>query len=71
MDPLHHPSDQRLIEVHEVAYLMKCSQETVRRLIRSGELPASRPFGRSLRVKRQDLDALIEARRVNGTPPSA
>jgi len=72
MDPqFPHPSPpRRLLEVHEVAYVLKCSQETVRRLIRNEELPASRPFGRSLRVKAQDLDALIDARRVNGVTPS-
>lgn len=72
MDPVLHlpPPDGRLLEVHEVAYRLKCSQETVRRLIRNEELPASRPFGRSLRVKAQDLEALIDKRRVSGTPPS-
>jgi excisionase family DNA binding protein len=54
----------RLLETYEVAYLLKCSPETVRRLIREGKLTASRPFGRSLRVDPRDLDAFITARRI-------
>jgi excisionase family DNA binding protein len=63
-EPYHLPPVPRLLEVHEVAYYLKCSQESVRRLIREGKLPAYRPFGRSLRLKLQDVDALLEARRV-------
>jgi len=66
MDPLipHPLPGPRLLEVHEVAYLLKCSQETVRRLIREQTLAATRPFGRSLRVDPQDLHAFLTARRV-------
>jgi excisionase family DNA binding protein len=65
IDPLLPPAHlPRLLETYEVAYLLKCSPETVRRLIRDHKLTASRPFGRSLRVDPRDLEAFITARRV-------
>jgi len=58
-----HPHLPRLLEVHEVAFLMKCSQETVRRLIRRGELIGVR-FGNQWRVDPVDLQAYIESQKV-------
>jgi excisionase family DNA binding protein len=58
--PLHLP---RLLEVHEVAYQLKCSQETVRRLFRSGKLTGVR-LGNQWRVDPDDLHAFIEAQKV-------
>ncbi len=61
------PHVPRLLEVHEVAYLLKCSHETVLRLIRKQKLIAVRLTDRSWRVKATDYDAFVEARRtVNG-----
>jgi len=60
------PHPPRLLEVHEVAFVLKCSQETVFRLIRGGKLPAIRLGTRNVRVHPHDLQALIDAQRVNG-----
>lgn len=57
------PPIPRLLEVHEVAYILKCSQEQVRRLIRSKKLTAIRFGPRSWRVDPRDLQAFIDARR--------
>ena len=57
-DPLHH---LRTVEVYEVAFLLKCSHETVRRYIRQGKLPAIMLGDRSLRVRLVDLEAFMEA----------
>lgn len=54
----------RLLEVHEVAYQMKCSQETVLRLIRTRKLAAIRFGARSWRVDPRDLQKFIDANRV-------
>jgi excisionase family DNA binding protein len=57
------PSVPRLLEVHEVAYHMKCSQETVRRFIRDGKLPAIR-LGTHWRIEQSDLKTFIESLRI-------
>jgi excisionase family DNA binding protein len=54
------PLVPRLLEVHEVAFQLRCSQETVRRLIREGTLVAVRLTDRSLRVDPHDLQAFIQ-----------
>jgi excisionase family DNA binding protein len=58
----------RLLEVHEVAYALKSSQEFVRRLIRDGRLPAVR-LGAHWRVDARDLEAYIDACRTAGRRP--
>jgi excisionase family DNA binding protein len=60
-DPVPHPP--RLLEVHEVAYQLKCSQETVRRFIRDRKLIAVR-LGTQYRVDPLDLQAFIESQKV-------
>lgn len=50
---------QRLLTVREVAELMRVSNMTVYRLIRGGELPATR-VGRSYRVWEQDIDTYLQ-----------
>jgi excisionase family DNA binding protein len=68
-DPAHVP---RLLEVHEVAYQLKCSQEHVFRLIRKGKLAAIRIGTRSYRIDPADVHAFLEAQRVtNGNGASA
>ena len=54
------PPILRLLEVHEVAYQLKCSQETVRRFIRSGTLPAVR-LGSHWRIKQAALETFIDS----------
>lgn len=51
--------------VLEVAWLLKCSYDTVRRLIRNGRLGASQDGkGGAIIVSREDLDAYYAASRV-------
>jgi excisionase family DNA binding protein len=56
--------EPRLLEVHEVAYQLKSSQETVLRLIRKRKLAAIRLGTRSWRVDPEDLRAFLDAQRV-------
>jgi excisionase family DNA binding protein len=56
----------KLLTVDEVAEGLKISESTVRRLIRSGLLPAYKVGERGqLRVKECDLDIYVESQRVN------
>jgi excisionase family DNA binding protein len=55
--------------VPEVAWLLKCSVDTVRRRIRSGRLGASQDKkGGVILVSRSDLDAYHEATRLVALP---
>jgi excisionase family DNA binding protein len=58
----------RLLEVHEVAILLKCNPETVLRLIRDRELAVIHLGKRSLRIHPADLQAFIDAQRVPPHP---
>ena len=51
-----------LLTVHEVAALLSCSPYTVRAMIRRGDLPAVRLSARMLRVRAEDLEALVRQR---------
>ena len=53
-----------LLSVHDVAQALAVSERTVRRLIASGEFPIVR-IGRSVRIRRLDLEALI-GRQLHG-----
>jgi excisionase family DNA binding protein len=59
--------DDQLLTVPDVAKRMQVGEETIRRWLRSREL-AGFHLGRgsSWRVKRSDLDAFIESRRMTG-----
>jgi excisionase family DNA binding protein len=50
--------------VKETAQHLRLCEKQIRRLIERGELPAHR-FGTALRIKRQAIDAYVEARRVH------
>jgi excisionase family DNA binding protein len=62
-----------LLTISEVALAMKVSERTVRRLIKSGDLPAYRVGGRGqLRVEMSELERYVEAHRVRaGKLPAA
>jgi DNA end-binding protein Ku len=63
LEPVGPPSKPPpLLEVYEVAHELKCSHETVLRLIRTKQLVAVHLGTRAWRVRRLDLDAFIEAR---------
>lgn len=48
-----------LLTVSEVAQLLRVSNMTVYRLIKSGDLPALR-VGKNYRIRQPDLDAYLE-----------
>ncbi len=52
-----------LLTVAEVARVLRCGHRTVRAAIHDGRIPACRPLG-EWRVRRADVEALIEATRV-------
>lgn len=66
MTPQPDANADRLLEVAQAARRLGMSFEYVRRQIRAGKLPALR-FGRLYRIKSADLDAYIEARRLDAT----
>ena len=51
-----------LKEVHVVAFQLRCSQETVRRYIRKGELPAVQ-LGAHWRIYQADVNTFLETKR--------
>ncbi len=59
--PERTPGD--LMTVEQVAAYLQLNKLTVYKFVRSGELPAAR-LGRSFRVRRADVDAFLEARKV-------
>ena len=54
----------RLLTVGEVAGIMRVSNMTVYRLIKSGELPALR-VGKNYRVRESDVDRYLSERSVH------
>ena len=64
--PNHRPQKERTVDgealnrdyftIYEVAELMGFHHQTVRRMIKSGELPAKQ-FGRVWRIRKADLEA--------------
>lgn len=55
--------------LREVAWILDCSVDTVRRYIAAGLLPCSqRMKGSAIRVSRADLDAYHEATRIVALP---
>ena len=57
------PAHFDFLTVQEMADYLRLCEKQVRRLISSGELPAHQ-FGTALRIKKEDRDAYVEARRV-------
>jgi excisionase family DNA binding protein len=62
-------TEESFLTVAEVAELLKLNQQTVRNWIEQGSLPALR-VGRRVRIRRSDLDRLLEAR-YTGAPGGA
>lgn len=56
-----------LLTVDQVAGYLQLNRMTVYKYIREGRIPASR-IGKSYRIRRQDLEAFLEACRVEGRP---
>lgn len=57
------------LTVSEVAAELECSERTVKRFIKDGELPAYKIHSRKTFVLREDLDEFVESRRT--TPAGA
>ncbi|RYG99323.1 MAG: DNA-binding protein [Alphaproteobacteria bacterium] len=57
---------KKLFRVSEVAEALGICKSDVERLIKSGDLPSLR-IGRSLRGHAEDLDAWLEARRLESS----
>lgn len=55
---------EKLLTVGEVAGIMRVSNMTVYRLIKSGQLGAIR-VGKNYRIRRSDIDRYLEERSVN------
>ena len=55
---------EKLLTVDEVAEILRVSPSTVYRRIQAGELPAVKLGHRQVRIKQEDLDAYIEAHRI-------
>ncbi len=49
----------RLLRLEEVAYRLGLKASTIRKLIRVGQIPAVRPTKRAVRVREEDVEALI------------
>lgn len=62
--------DESFLTVAEVADLLKVNQQTVRNWIDHGRLPAVR-VGRRVRIKRSDLDRILETGSGSGNTPPA
>ena len=60
-------TDERWLDVKEIVAMLRVHEQTVRRWIKQGELPAVL-FGRKggYRVRASDLDAFLEARAETG-----
>lgn len=63
-------SPDGLLTVREVAETMRVSTMTVYRLIKAHELSATR-VGKHFRIRRRDLVAYLDARRVGPDPTDA
>jgi len=61
--------EDSFLTVADVAEILKLNQQTVRNWIDQGSLPATR-VGRRVRIKRSDLERLIEAGYTSGAGAS-
>jgi len=61
---------EEFLTVAEVAELLKLNQQTVRNWIDAGSLPAIR-VGRRVRIRRADLDRILDDGYQSTPPPSA
>jgi excisionase family DNA binding protein len=62
--------EESFLTVAEVAELLKLNQQTVRNWIDAGTLPAVR-IGRRVRIKRSDLDRILESGYQGSSPATA
>jgi excisionase family DNA binding protein len=65
--PNEQPREPEYLKVEEVATLLRVHVRTVRDWIQRGEIPAYR-VGKEWRIRRDDLDRTMQARRVSSEP---
>jgi excisionase family DNA binding protein len=53
----------RLLRIDEAAHRLGLKPSTIRKLISHGEIPAVRPTKRAVRVREEDVEALIRVGR--------
>jgi excisionase family DNA binding protein len=70
MSTSSHDFGEEFLTVAEVAGLLKLNQQTVRNWIDQGSLPAVR-VGRRVRIRRSDLERVIEDGSTRGKSPAA
>lgn len=56
--------DEPMYTIRAAGNLLSVSDDTIRRTIKSGALPASK-IGGQYRIKASDLDAYIDANKIN------
>jgi excisionase family DNA binding protein len=52
-------SEVRYLSVRQAAEVAQVCEYTIRRWIKEGRLPATKPGGKSLRIAREELDRLL------------
>lgn len=62
--------DGDLLSVRQVAELFGLTEKTIRRWISKGVLPATRPGGKNLLIKRSDIVALVEGEKSADAKPT-
>lgn len=60
--------DQEVLTVEQAADYLQMNKVTLYRYIRDGQLPAAR-LGKVYRLLRRDVEAFLEARRVQAVHP--
>jgi excisionase family DNA binding protein len=63
--------ETKWLTVPEVARELRVSRETAYALVSEGHLPAIRLGQKSIRIRRDELDAFLEEHRVGGPASSA
>ncbi len=63
------PDEHEFLTVAEIAGMLKLNQQTIRNWIDAGSLPAIR-VGRRVRIKREDLEAILGAGASGAAPPA-
>ncbi len=58
------PISPEWLTIEQAAQWLQVSTKTIRRYIEAGSLPAVNLGGRAIRIRRQDLEAFLQNRRV-------
>ncbi len=58
------PLSPEWLTIEQAARWLQVSTKTIRRYIEAGSLPAINLGGRAIRIRRQDLDAWLQTRRI-------